>query len=436
MDVSKFSALHRAIGGCLCREARVLQALIDALVTAQRATPLIELSQSPCFPYRWASVYKALARGHIDRVRLRRVLVAHRPEFAPGQRLCLGIDLTPVLRPCATTLADRTLTHVANTPPGATPVLPGWAFVGLVVLPAEPSAATYPLELRRVLSTQTPIQACASVLADVVPLLEERPLLKADREFGNAVFLQAIQQVPVDLLVRMRQNFVAYHAAPPPTGKRGHPTWDGAPLRAKDATTQQDPDARWVADDGQTEVVAWHQLHFKAARDLPFTVYRVTRQRAAGTQRDPRVSWFLGRSAIPLPLSEVVPEYRGRFSQEHGHRFLKQDLRWAAARLRTPERFQTWTDVVGLAWALLIVAQPLVTPGWRPWDQRARSPSLAQTRRGLAAIYPQILSPPPAPKPRGKSAGRPPGFHPRHATRHPVIRKSSKSAKTMRKMPG
>src|SRR5271166_595768 len=116
MDFSKFSALRRAIGSCLCRETRVLQALVDALVTAPRATPLIELSQSPCFPYGWASIYKALARGHIDRVRLRRVLVAHRPVLAPGQRLCLGIDLTPVLRPNAATLADRTLTHVANTP--------------------------------------------------------------------------------------------------------------------------------------------------------------------------------------------------------------------------------------------------------------------------------------------------------------------------------
>lgn len=432
MDLSRLCALRHTLATCFRRESGVLGALVDAVVTAPSATPLIALSQSPVFPYRWSSVYKALERGSVDRARLRQVLGAHRPPSEPGRRLSVGIDITPVLRPQAATLADRTLTHVANTPSGATPVLPGWAFVGLVVLPTRPSAATYPLELRRIPSTQKPLEACAAVLTEVLPLLGERPLLKADREFGNGAFLQAIQDLPVDVLLRMRQNFVAYRAAPPPTGKRGHPIWDGPPVRAKDPATQSTPDATWSSADGQIDVAAWHRMHFKTARHLTFTIYRVTRHQAAGTERDPRVSWFLVRSLTPLSLDEVVSEYRGRFSQEHGHRFLKQELRWAAARLRTPERFQTWTDVMCLALALLVVAQPLVTPLWRPWDNLARPPTLAQVRRGLSAIYAQIVAPAPSPKPRGKSPGRPTGCRPCRAPRHPVIIKTPKRPKTPR----
>ena len=48
---------------------------------------------------------------------------------------------------------------------------------------------------------------------------------------------------------------------------------------------------------------------------------RVKREAAAGTKRDPRVSWFVMLDAV-IPLSQVAQHYGRRFSQEHGYRFL------------------------------------------------------------------------------------------------------------------
>lgn len=406
------------------REGRVLAALVDALATTPQAHSITELSLSPWFGQGWGSLYKALDRGRIDRVRLRCMLAQFHPRPAEGQRLELGLDMTPVLRPCAATLADRTWTHVANAPLGATPVQPGWAFVSCVQLPPTPSAAVYPLEWRRIPSHQTPLAASAQVLQDVVTLLPERPLVKADREYGTAEFLLLIADLPIDVLLRTRKNVVLARPAPPPTGTRGRPRLDGPRFRASDSTTHGPPDAVWSSPDGRVAVAAWHQMHFKKARQVPVTLYQVTRSHARDTARDPRVSWFLGRG--PIPLAQVVPWYHGRFSHEHGHRFLKQQLLWATPRLRTPDRFQTWTDVVILTQALLVLAQPLVPTHWRPWDARTRPATLTHVRRSLAAIWPHIAPVPSPPKPRGKSAGRRPGFHPLPAPKHPTIRKHPK----------
>jgi hypothetical protein len=42
-------------------------------------------------------------------------------------------------------------------------------------------------------------------------------------------------------------------------------------------------------------------------------------------------------------LEQVRPWYRRRFSHEHGYRFLKQDLLWTTAHLRTPEQVERWS---------------------------------------------------------------------------------------------
>ncbi len=60
------------------------------------------------------------------------------------------------------------------------------------------------------------------------------------------------------------------------------------------------------------------------------SVYRVLRERARGTKRDPRESWFYWMGKAPLLLEEVAATYR----------FLKQDLFWTKARVRTPEQFE------------------------------------------------------------------------------------------------
>jgi len=40
--------------------------------------------------------------------------------------------------------------------------------------------------------------------------------------------------------------------------------------------------------------------------------------------------------------------YAGRFSEEHGFRFLKQDLLWTAVHVCTPQQFERWSWLVAI----------------------------------------------------------------------------------------
>ena len=45
--------------------------------------------------------------------------------------------------------------------------------------------------------------------------------------------------------------------------------------------------------------------------------------------------------------------------QEHGYRFEKQALLLTAPRLRTPEQFNRWTQIVAIVHNLLVLARDL-----------------------------------------------------------------------------
>ncbi|HMA34522.1 MAG TPA: hypothetical protein VKY74_08575 [Chloroflexia bacterium] len=102
------------------------------------------------------------------------------------------------------------------------------------------------------------------------------------------------------------------------------------------------------------------------------------------TTRQAAVSWYtwVGVDGEELPLAEVAPEYRRRYSQEHGFRFGKQDLLWAQAHLRAPEQFQLWTDMVEAVRNQVVLAQDAGGAQRRPWERGAGPATPAQVRRG------------------------------------------------------
>jgi len=51
------------------------------------------------------------------------------------------------------------------------------------------------------------------------------------------------------------------------------------------------------------------------------------------------------RANMP-PLAQIPQIYRLRYCIEHSYRYDKQNLMWEEPRLRTPEKFQIWTDIV------------------------------------------------------------------------------------------
>ena len=135
----------------------------------------------------------------------------------------------------------------------------------------------------------------------------------------------------------------------------------------------------------------------------------------------------------PLALAQVEPTYRRRFSLEHTFRFLKQDLMWEKARLRTPGQFELWSNLVAFVLNELVLAQPLNQAYHRAWESKARKASPQQVRRGMATIIASLGTPARSVKPRGKAVGRVKGTLVQRSKRYEVVKKSQKNQKRVRK---
>lgn len=252
-----------------------------------------------------------------------------------------------------------------------------------------------------------------------------------DGYYGSQAFLTLTRNIACDKLVRFAKNRVLYRPAPPRPEKpgRGAPRKDGAAFKCKDAVTQGEPEAQWegVDENGRrVAVCVWHNLHFKEARDLSVSVLRVTRYGAADTKRDPKVSWFLFVGKTLPALSEIATLYSRRYSLEHGYRVDKQDLLWERARLRTPEQFQTWTDLVACVRNQLYLAQKLAATR-QPWERKDRLATPSQVRRAMGGILRVLGTPARACQVRGKSPGRRKGAIMEKAPRYKVIFKAKKT---------
>ena len=408
---------HNLYHACFTRAADALFDLADALLTDGAARSLIELSEAACFRRGWPSVYAALQDGRIDRMAVIRVFTEMLPQRMVGTRLVLGLDTSSILRPEAHTAKDRTLVYRSNLPAAATPVGPGWSFSALVVVPNPVSSWTYILDHRRVPRTETATTIGVAQLQAVLPKLPaggQRPVLLLDRRYSNAPWVMASATLPTDQLIRARADQVLYRPAPAPTGTRGAPRKDGARFQGSELTTHGPPDAEWTGVDAKAQTVqvrCWAGVHGRKARTVTLTAVRIIRTGARGTKRAPREArfWWLG-GALPS-LAELAERYPRRFGQEHGYRFDKQDLLWAAPRVRTPEQMERWTDLVAIVHTTLVLARPRVDAERRPWEARHRPPTPRQVRRG------RLL----------RNLGHRPG-RPNHAEKHPGGRREQGSS--------
>jgi hypothetical protein len=405
----------------------------DALLTDTSARSFVELSLSPCFERRWPSLYKACQNATIDRRALQHLFARYAPPPAPDQRLVLGIDASSILRPLSATARDRTYVHASNLPEGSKPVVAGWQFSSLCVLPETPSSWTYVLENQRIESTATQGQVAARQLEGLLPHLVACPLLLGDGYYGSVAFLTLTQALACDKLLRFAKNRVLYRPAPPRPKKPGPgaPKKDGAVFSCKDTTTHGQPDAHWEGTDANGQAIAvacWQNLHFKKARKITVSVLRVTRHAAADTKRDPRVSWFVFCGQNRPPLEQIPTLYARRYSLEHGFRVDKQDLLWEQVHLRTPEAFQHWTDLVACVRNQLCLSRSLAASR-QPWERKDRPVTPSQVRRAMGAILCQLGTPARRCQVRGNSPGRAKGAIMQKAPRFKVVFKATEKAK-------
>lgn len=435
MNLNTLQAFRQEVYGCLERAADALFNTVDALLTETQAHSFPELSLSPFFVRRWCSLYEAFEDGRIDQGRLRRVFVRYVGQPAQGERLWLGIDATSIERPASETSPDRTVVYKPNLPKDCKPISYGWQFSTVVVLPTQPSSWTGVLDQQRIRSDQTSIEVAAAQLRALAPLLAGRPIVASDRWYSCAPFLRLTEGLPFDKLLRLKRKRVLYRAAPPPSGKRGAPRKDGERFQCGDPSTYGEPAGSWQGHDAKghpVEITWWSGLHLPKARHLAVTVIQVVRPNASGKKRDPRESWFLWDGPTEAGVAEVVLGYRRRYGHEHGYRFDKQALLWAAPRLRTPAQCERWSQVVAIVHNHLLLARPQVPAVLRPWESKERPASPQQVRRAMGKIVAQVGTPARPPHPRGKSPGRPKGAQVRLAPRHAVIYKTKPKPKKRR----
>ncbi len=426
MNLNTWRQLRQQLRTCFSRSGDALFELADALSSESSARSLPELSLSPAFRRKWPSVYEALEDGRIDLQRWRKVWTASLLLEHEGA-IWISVDSTSIARRESETSPDRGIISVSNLPHAKRPVSVGWQFSTIMLLPCRRSSWGAILFQERIATSQTAVEVAVEQVHHLRPLLPERVRLLADRWYPTAPFLAACQQEGVEALMCLKRNRKLYRPAPPaPAGKRGAPRKDGDLFQGSKPQTWGDPDEHWQGTDEQCKpvlVMAWHHLHLRQARTSGLSVYRVVRERARGNKRDPVESWFCWQGPQSLPLDEVVATYRYRFSHEHTYRFLKQDLFWTQARVRTPEQFERWSLVVATAMNQLVLARSLGQASFRPWESRRQVVTPRQVRRCLPAILTQLGTPASAPKLRGKSPGRPIGATVAQAARFAVVRK-------------
>ncbi|HEY6407315.1 MAG TPA: NF041680 family putative transposase [Ktedonobacteraceae bacterium] len=438
MHFNTMKRLRQQIYESFERSRDALFNLNDALLSEGQARSLAELSLSVFFERRWPSVYEALQDGRLDEERLRQAFVeALMANQKASEPVWVSIDSSGMERVEAVSNRDRGMIYKPNLPYADKPVSVGWQFSTLMLLPSQPSSWVGVLDQRRISTQQTAIEVGIAQLRAVLPLLKRSVIVLADRWYAGARFVQACHELGCGGLIRLKRNRKLYRAAPPRQPKqRGAPRKHGALFQGTRPETYGPADGEWESNDEQGKRVAvscWKHLHLREAAESEVCVIRVQREAAKETKRDPRESWFIWTGSQEVPLEQVCTWYGKRFSHEHGYRFLKQDLLWTRAHLRTPEQVERWSWVVACACNQLLLAKELGLARKYPWESTQRPLTPRQVRRVMPSILQQLGTPAGRVKPRGKSPGWPKGRKRTPAPRFPVVRKPKPVPKTHRK---
>jgi hypothetical protein len=157
------------------------------------------------------------------------------------------------------------------------------------------------------------------------------------------------------------------------------------------------------------------------------TVLLVEVSKLAGHTRKPRPLWLFWHGSGRPNLATVWRAYLRRFDIEHTIRFFKQTLNWTMPQVRHPEQADRWTWLVLSAYTQLRLARQQVGDNRLPWEPPLRLEKLTpyRVRRAFSSILAHLGTPTDAPKPCGRSPGRPRGRPIKPASVCPVIKKTA-----------
>jgi hypothetical protein len=442
-DLSTLRAFRTALDDCFARRADALFELGDALLAADPVTSLPHLSLHAAHRRGWGSLDDALTAGRSDVSALRRLLGHH--AASEGQPV-YAVDLSVWPRCDAEASPERGYSYHPSRHSAGQPIVAGWAYQWLAQLSFERDSWTVPLDARRGHPSQNAKTIAMEQIKDLLhhlPRGDTAPLFVFAAGYDSAQVTQGLREIPVAVLVRLRADRCFYADPPPakPSPKGGRPRMHGAKCAGKDPTTWSVPTAEHLAEDeqyGTVRVRAWAGLH-PTQQAHPGRGTRTTRPIVRGTvvlvevsrlparPYPPQVLWWWWAGPGEPDLDLWWRAYVRRFDLEHTLRFRKQSLGWTTPRVRHPEHADRWTWLVVAVSTQLRLARPWVVdrrlPWERPLDPGKRTP--ARVRRTLSALLPVVGTPAVAPKPCGRSPGRPTGSRSGRATRYPALKKAA-----------
>ncbi len=447
--------------------------LVDAIAANTTARSPVELSLSPLFRREYSALYKGIQEfsrtnqidsAEVDKRRkstmeTRTSAIAELiPTPKQKQFYLWALDVTPLARPYAKTLKERTIIYQPNTVKGNKPINIGHSYSVLTALPEKEETGdipwAIPLTVERVKSSSTGKQVGSQQVKQILtdeklPWSNHLSAIVVDSDYSAKTFLSEQEQHPnLVVVTRVRSNRVFYQSPEPSVqSSKGHPKWYGAKFDLKDETTWPQP-TEVIQTDFTTSrgrllnvtIQSWSDMLMRGARDCPmhrnpFTLMRIQVTTAEGISFwKPMWLIMIGQRREELSTKEGYQAYRQRYDIEHLLRFSKQRLLLNASTTPDVEHEENWVELSFLAYVQLWAARKLASTLPQPWERYLPnktegflSPSLVQ--RDLKRIITEIGTPANSPKPRGFSSGRTPGMIQTPRTRHEVIKKGKKGKK-------
>ena len=433
---------------CLGRRADALFELCDAILTAGRVPSPPHLSLVSVHRRGWGSLYAALRKGGVDEEGMRNLLACcslsrnranHTPVYA--------VDLSVWPRCDAEASPGRGYHYHPSRHSAGQPIVAGWAYQLVACMSFECDSWVAPVDAHRVGPEDNANHVAAEQVRTLVgqrPLWSAAPLFVFDAGYDPVRLQQSLEGCCAQILVRLNSGRTFYFDPElPPKRLVGRPSRHGEKFDLKDPGSWPKPThEHYCLTDayGSVRVRAWSVLHPKTRKAKErfgsnsacvvkgtVVLVEVGRLPQGERRREPKALWLWWNGLGEPDLDLLWRSYCRRFSLEHGIRFLKQALGWTAPRVRHPEQADRWTWLVLTAYTQLCLARGVVADWRLPWERSLPSRKLTPTRvlRSFVTLFPLVGTPAEAPKPRGRSPGRPKGSFSGPAKRYPAIKKAA-----------
>jgi DDE superfamily endonuclease len=443
-------SFRRSFYECFHRRKDALFELTDAILTADGTAPSpAHLSLQVAHRRGWGSLYAALDRGRIGAQALRRLLARH--PLAGSETPVYAVDVSVWDRCDAECSPERGFYYHPSRHSAGQPIVAGWAYQFIAQLNFVRESWVAPMDVERLRPAQDANQVATEQLRAFVRLLveneEERtatPLFVFDAGYDSVKLQQGLEGCPCQILVRLRagRRFYGDPSLSDPPAHVGRPRRHGPKMKCSDPSTWPEPSAEHHCEDngyGSVRVRAWSEMHPKVSNHarkgtrgpLPIVVgtlilVEVERLPRGERRREPRVLWLWwhGPEGTVPDLDLIWRSYARRFDLEHTFRFLKQSMGWTIPRVRHPEQADRWTWLVVAAYTQLRLARTCVADLRLPWERRYEAGRLTPVRvhRVVSSLLADLGTPAKAPKPCGRSPGRPKGRLSGRAKRYPAIK--------------